>query len=97
MKEYYVYILTSRSGTLYTGMTSDLQGRVWQHKEKVLPGFTSKYSVGRLVYYESYDRPADAIAREKQIKSWRRARKLALIEDANPEWRDLSEGWYDGP
>jgi putative endonuclease len=93
MKQYFVYILTSNSGTLYTGMTNNLQRRVYQHKHKLLEGFTSQYNVNRLVYFETYNDVRDAIAREKQIKSWRRSKKLALIESMNPKWQDLSEDW----
>jgi putative endonuclease len=93
MKRYFVYILTSNSGTLYTGMTNNLQRRVYQHKHKLLEGFTSQYNVNRLVYFETYNDVRDAIAREKQIKSWRRSKKLALIESMNPKWQDLSEDW----
>ena len=87
-----VYILASkRNGTLYTGVTSDLSRRVWQHKNDQVEGFTKKYGVHTLVYYEWHDDMRSAIVREKQIKKWNRAWKLALIEGVNPEWRDLSE------
>ena len=95
MKQYYVYILTSKSGTLYTGMTNNLERRIYQHKHKLIEGFTSKYNVNRLVYYETYRDVRDAIDREKQIKAWRRSKKIALIETENPKWQDLSEGWYE--
>lgn len=86
----YVYILASRmNGTLYTGVTSDLQGRVWQHKDEITPGFTSKYAVKRLVWYREYDDILDAIADEKRIKKWRRKWKIELIEAMNPKWNDL--------
>jgi putative endonuclease len=89
---YYVYILASRrNGTLYTGVTSDLIRRVWEHKHDLVEGFTKKYRVHRLVWYEVAESPEAAIAREKQLKSWRRAWKLTLIESSNPEWRDLYE------
>jgi putative endonuclease len=85
-----VYILASkRNGTLYTGATSDLVKRIWQHRNSVVDGFTQKYSVHRLVYYELADEMTAAIAREKQIKGGSRAKKLAMIESMNPEWRDL--------
>lgn len=91
-KRYYVYILASkRNGTLYTGMTSDIRQRMQQHKGKDIEGFTSKYGVDKLVWYEVYDNPRDAIMREKQIKKWRRAWKLKVIEELNPAWKDLSE------
>jgi putative endonuclease len=90
MNQYYVYILVSRrNGTLYVGVTHDLKYRVGQHKQKVVPGFTKKYQVTMLVYYESTGLIKSAIAREKQIKAGSRAKKIALIEKMNPEWRDL--------
>lgn len=85
-----VYILASeRNGTLYVGVTNDVIRRVWEHKSDAIDGFTKKYSTHRLVYVEFHDTMLDAIAREKQIKKWRRAWKLELIERDNPEWRDL--------
>ena len=88
----YVYIMASkRNGMLYTGVTSDLSGRVWEHREGVLPGFTKKYSVKLLVWYETFDDITDAIQREKAIKKYPRAWKLNLIEAMNPDWRDLYE------
>ncbi len=95
MKNYYVYIMTSPSGTLYTGMTNDLKRRVYQHKHKLIEGFTAKYNVTRLAYYEETQDVQTAIAREKEIKSWRRSKKLELIKSLNPKWQDLSDGWYD--
>jgi putative endonuclease len=90
MKQYYVYILASkRNGTLYTGVTNDLQKRVLQHKNDTIEGFTNKYNVHMLVYFEKHNSIAAAIAREKQIKSWKRRWKLELIEKHNPEWNDL--------
>jgi putative endonuclease len=87
---FYVYLLASqKQGTLYLGITRDLVRRVYQHKEKLLPGFTSKYDVYRLVWFEAYDDPTNAIEREKEIKKWRRAWKIALIEKDNPDWKDL--------
>jgi putative endonuclease len=87
---YYVYILASRKhGTLYIGVTSDLVKRVYQHKTKIVAGFTSRYNVHRLVWYECYDDPVNAIAREKELKKWRREWKINLIERTNPEWLDL--------
>ena len=93
MKEYYVYIMTNRSGTLYVGMANDIFRRVQEHKEGRGSRFTSKYRINRLVYYESTNDVWEAIAREKQLKGWLRAKKIALIESLNPEWRDLSEDW----
>jgi len=92
--EYYVYIVTNSSWTLYTGVTNDLARRVWEHKHGTVKGFTSRYRIGKLVYYETFDDIRDAIAREKQIKGWTRARKMALVKAANPRWKDLSEGWF---
>jgi putative endonuclease len=87
---YYVYLLASRKhGTLYLGVTRDLIRRVYQHRTKAAPGFTSKYGVGLLVWFEIYDDPASAITREKEIKKWRRDWKIALIEETNPHWTDL--------
>jgi putative endonuclease len=93
-RSYYVYIVASRTRVLYVGVTNDLARRVWEHKEKLTPGFTSKYNVNRLVYYEETSDVKAAIAREKQIKGWLRAKKVALIEGMNPGWADLSDGWY---
>ena len=87
---YYVYILASRKhGTLYIGITRDLVRRVYEHKNKVIKGFTSRYGVDRLVWFECYDDPTNAIAREKELKKWRREWKINLIERTNPEWTDL--------
>jgi putative endonuclease len=86
----YVYLLASqKEGTLYVGVTNDLIRRVAQHKQKVLPGFTKRYDVRRLVWFEVYDAPTEAITREKEIKKWRRQWKIELIEKENPDWRDL--------
>jgi putative endonuclease len=81
-----------RHGTLYLGVTNDLPRRAYQHKAKVVPGFTSRYGVDRLVWFETYDDPMTAIEREKQIKKWRREWKISLIEESNPNWHDLYEG-----
>jgi predicted GIY-YIG superfamily endonuclease len=92
MKQPAVYIMASkRNGTLYTGVTSDLGRRVYEHRESLLPGFTSRYACKLLVWYERYDSMIDAIAREKQIKAGSRRKKLELIEALNPDWRDLYE------
>ena len=80
---------SERNGTLYTGITSNLLKRVWQHKIKLIPGFTEKYNVINLVYYEIYEDPVNATIREKQIKKWNRSWKIRLIEKDNPEWFDL--------
>jgi putative endonuclease len=98
-KQYYVYILASkRNGTLYVGVTSDVRRRVCEHKNKPLPGFTSKYNVSNLVYVETYDNPDDAIIREKRLKKWNRSWKIELIEKQNPEWKDLYDDvvWWSG-
>ena len=92
--QYYVYIMTNESGTLYTGVTNDLQRRVYEHKSKRVPGFTSRYNIKKLVYFESTSDVNSAITREKQIKGWTRAKKIALIELVNPKWKDLSADLY---
>jgi putative endonuclease len=94
-KLYYVYITGSLSGTLYTGVTSRLQARAWEHKNKVDAGFTAKYNVDRLLYYETYSSVISAITREKQIKGMRRSKKIALVESINPSWKDLSREWFE--
>jgi len=92
-RNYHVYILASRSRVLYVGVTNNLERRLFEHKHKLVAGFTSKYRVDRLVYFESTSDVLSAIAREKQLKGWLRARKVALIESINPTWRDLSDDW----
>ena len=94
-KEYFVYIMASRSRVLYVGVTSDLEKRVYKHKFHVRDGFTARYRVERLVFYETTSSVQDAIAREKQIKGWLRAKKAALIESENSTWSDLSDGWFE--
>lgn len=94
-RDYFVYIMASVRRTLYIGMTSNLERRVNEHKHGLTPGFTSKYQVGRLVHIEVFSVVHDAIAREKQLKGWSRAKKIALIDQENAEWRDLGVGWYD--
>jgi len=89
-RQYYVYILASKpKGTLYIGVTNSLAHRVWQHKRGLVEGFTKRYGVHRLVYYEVFARPGEAIQREKRLKKWNRAWKIRLIESTNPEWEDL--------
>ncbi len=95
MKSYAVYILASRSRTLYIGVTSDLMRRLYEHKNKLVPGFTSKYNIHRLVYFEQTEDVNAAIAREKVLKGWLRSRKIELIESMNPTWEDLSDGWFE--
>jgi putative endonuclease len=94
-KSYFVYILASLSGTLYIGVTNDLQRRAWQHKQHDVEGFTKEYDVDRLVYWETFYDVRNAIDREKQLKGWRREKKIALIESMNPQWKDLSREWYE--
>jgi len=94
MKQYYVYIMTNKSGTLYTGVTNELVRRVYEHKNHLVKGFTDKYNITKLVYYETTNDVRSAIEREKQIKGWLRKKKIDLIESTNPEWRDLSEDWF---
>ena len=93
-RRYYVYILGGYSGTLYIGMTGNLCRRIWQHKEHATEGFTAKHNVTRLLYFETYHEVLNAIAREKQLEEWARAKKIALIEKDNPRWEDLSGDWY---
>ena len=88
-KQWYVYIMTNSSSTLYVGVTNDLERRVYEHKHKRVSGFTSRYNITQLVHYEVFGRPIDAIEREKQITRWRREKKIALIVRMNPGWRDL--------
>ena len=93
MPSYYVYIMTNRAGTLYVGVTNDLQRRVWEHKEGTTPGFTRRYTITSLVYYEETPDVIAAISREKQLKGWLRRKKVELIDSLNPLWLDLSEAW----
>ena len=86
--------MTNRSKTLYTGITNNLERRVYEHKEKILGGFTKRYNITKLIYYEVVNDVHAAIEREKQIKGWLRRRKIALIEAVNPQWSDLSERWF---
>lgn len=95
MKQYYVYIMTNKSKTLYTGVTNNLVRRVLEHKQKRIQGFTSKYNINKLAYYEMTPDVKSTITREKQIKGWLRNKKIALIESVNPEWKDLSAEWFD--
>src|SRR5271166_6758631 len=96
-KRYYIYIMTNRprSHVLYTGITGNLARRVCEHKNKVLPGFTARYNLTRLAYYECFSYPDEAIDREKEIKGWRRSKKMRLIESMNPHWYDLAEHWTE--
>ena len=90
MRGYYVYIMTNGVRTLYIGVTNDLTRRVYEHKHKLIDGFTKKYNITFLVYYETTNNVEAAIAREKQLKGWKRDKKIALIEASNPQWKDLS-------
>jgi putative endonuclease len=94
MKEYWVYIMANENRTIYVGITNNLEKRVYQHKEGSVEGFTSRYKLTKLVYYASTNDVREAITREKQIKGWTRAKKVALIEEMNPYWEDLSLSWY---
>jgi len=90
MKNYFIYILTNKNNSvLYTGVTNSLMRRIWEHKAQLIDGFTKKYNITKLVYYESFDNPSDAIKREKQIKAGSRKKKIELINNFNPEWKDL--------
>ena len=96
-KQFFVYIMSGnpKSAVLYTGITGDLRRRVWQHKNKPIPGFTSRYNLTRLVYFERFLYPDAAIAREKEIKGWRRSKKITLVESMNPRWEDMAKDWQD--
>ena len=91
---FFVYIMASKSRVLYTGMTNSLRKRAFEDKNDLIEGFTKRYRCHRLVYFESFDDVRNAINREKQIKSWTRAKRVALIESINPTWEDLAEGWF---
>ena len=90
----FVYILASKTQRLYVGVTNDLIRRVFEHKNRTIPGFTRRYGIDRLVYFESFSGPREAIAREKQIKDYARVKKLAMIDSVNPHWNDLAEHWF---
>jgi putative endonuclease len=90
---YFVYIMTNPLRALYAGMTNNLRRRVREHKLKLIPGFTAKYNITRLVYFETFQYVSNAIEREKQIKAWTRAKRIALVESENPKWNDLSREW----
>lgn len=87
--------MTNSSGTLYTGITNELKRRVYEHKNKLIDGFTKRYNITKLIYYEEYNKSIDAIAREKQIKGWIRKKKIDLIKSSNPKWEDLSSNWFN--
>jgi putative endonuclease len=94
---YFTYIIASRSRTLYIGITGDLVKRAFQHKQKKYSGFTARYNCERLVWFQRFTEASEAIQREKELKGWTRAKKIALIESANPTWEDLSQPWYQLP
>ena len=93
-QKYYVYILANKSGSTYVGVTNDIERRVWEHRQGAIEGFTRKYKIDLLMYYEEFDYIEDAIRREKQIKGWSKDKKRALIETLNPRWVDLAEDWF---
>lgn len=94
MRNFFVYIITNKhQSTLYVGITNNLERRLWEHRNQTVKGFSSRYNLSFLLYYEVYPDPLSAIAREKQIKGWRREKKTNLIEKMNPRWMDLSEEW----
>ena len=95
-RTFFVYLLTNKTnGTLYVGVTNSLHRRLWQHKTGAFEGFSKRYGLHRLVYFEEFRDIRDAISREKQIKGWLRAKKVALVIEKNPHWQDLSAGWYE--
>jgi putative endonuclease len=94
-KRYYVYVLASLSGTLYIGITNNLERRMVEHKEGLIAGFTKEYGTNRLLYFEVYNDVRNAIRREKQLKGWRREKKIALIRSNNSSWKDLAKDWYE--
>jgi putative endonuclease len=93
-RTFYVYLLASKSRRLYVGVTNNLERRLFEHKSKLVDGFTKRYNIDRLVYFEQTTDVLSAITREKQIKSWNRSKKISLIEATNPTWEDLSTEWY---
>ncbi len=93
MQNFYIYIMTNKSKTLYVGMTNDLQRRVEEHKQQLVKGFTSRYNIDQLVYFETCNSANDAIYREKQLKGLLRSKKIDLIESNNPDWKDISDDW----
>ena len=95
MGQYYIYFMTNWTGeVLYIGVTNNLERRLYEHKHKIFEGFSQSYNLNKLVYFEAYDAPTEAIAREKQLKKWARAKKNKLVEALNPNWQDLSADWY---
>ena len=96
MRQYFAYIVASPSRTIYIGVTKSLERRMYEHKHKLSKGFTAKYGVDHLICMEDFSGVHDAIAREKELKGWRKARKIELIEAENPKWLDLSHDWFEG-
>jgi len=94
MDEPCIYILANRSRTLYVGVTNNLQRRIYEHREGLVPGFATRFNIKRLVHFEAFPTMLDAIAREKQLKGWRREKKVTLIATMNPHWRDIGEDWH---
>ncbi|MBM3326153.1 MAG: GIY-YIG nuclease family protein [Calditrichaeota bacterium] len=94
-RSYWVYIMANRSGQIYTGVTNDLMRRVYQHKTKAVKGFTTKYNIDKLVFFQEFNDVRDAISAERRIKGWKRFRKNELISELNPDWKDLSEEWFE--
>ncbi|HEX9302988.1 MAG TPA: GIY-YIG nuclease family protein [Thermoanaerobaculia bacterium] len=92
-RTFFVYIMTNRPRTLYVGVTNNLERRLYEHRQRLVPGFTARYRIDKLVFFETTPSVLSAIEREKQIKSWRRSKKVALIERGNPLWKDLSSAW----
>lgn len=90
MKSYWVYIITNKSGTLYTGITNNLVRRIFEHKQKIIPGFTTKYNIDKLIFFQEFSNPNDAIAAEKKIKGWTRKKKIDLVKSINPDFKELS-------
>ena len=98
MRDFFVYIITNKNRrVLYIGVTNDIERRLREHREKQVPGFSARYNLTRLLYVESFPDAMSAIAREKQLKGWRREKKVRLIKSINPRWLDLSDTWYDHP
>jgi putative endonuclease len=95
MNSYYVYIITNKkNGTLYIGFTDDIHRRIYEHKNKLSDGFSKKYGLDKLVYFEEHENSSSSFKKERQMKKWRRAWKIKLIEEQNPNWKDLAEDWY---
>ena len=93
--QYYVYIMTNKSGMLYVGLTNNLKKRVFEHKSKLVEGFTKKYNINKLLYFETFSDIYSAIAREKTIKGWLRSKKVELVRTTNPDWAGLSQDWHE--